>query len=205
MKRNVIVVSTNTQSRKDFNDVEVTTLADVKALLDNAGIDYSDQAFYEGVSKAEYKSDDCILPTNMPFKGGVTNDLVFQLSNANKKISSGAVNPRRQECFDFIREHNLFKEVKDEFGLIFTSVSTDKLEGFIKSWSLLNGKDVDDNANAECAGEATCDGYLVKQVIVALTKMGYVVTKPKPTKEERKVSIRPKPLSKSDIKDIIGE
>ena len=46
MKRNVIVVSTNTQTRKDFKDVEVTTLADVKRLLDDAGIDYTNQAFY---------------------------------------------------------------------------------------------------------------------------------------------------------------
>lgn len=197
MKRNVIVVSTNTQTRKDFKDVEVTTLADVKRLLDDAGIDYTNQAFYEGVSKAEYKSDDSIMPTNMPFKGSVTNDLVFQLSNASKKIASGAVNPRRQKVFDKIKEYNLYRAIKDEFGLIFTSVSTDKLEDFIYNKCILD--EVADKASDKIVNgveERQCDDYLLKQVIAALTKMGYVVCKPKDSV---------KPLSKSDINDILGE
>lgn len=196
MKRNVIVVSTNTQSRKDFKDVEVTTLADVKRLLDEAGIDYTNQAFYEGVSKAEYKSDDSILPTNMPFKGEVTNDLVFQLSNASKKISSGAVNPKRQECFDYIKEHNLYKGVKDRYGLIFTSVSTENLSRFISEYKRGEAvkkinKDVED---AVAQAKEFSNGYLLKQVISALTKMGYVVVEPK------KQAVR---LDESDIKDIL--
>lgn len=191
MKRNVIVVSTNTQTRKDFKDVEVTTLADVKRLLDDAGIDYTNQAFYEGVSKAEYKSDDSIMPVNMPFKGSVTNDLVFQLSNASKKIASGAVNPKRQRCFDVIKKYNLYKAVKDEFGLIFTSVSTDKLEKFING--AVGAEDGYDNIAVE--SKESCDDYLLKQVISALTHMGYVVCKPKDTA---------KPLSMSDINDILG-
>lgn len=190
MKRNVIVVSTNTQTRKDFKDVEVTTLADVKRLLDDAGINYTNQAFYEGVSKAEYKSDDSIMPVNMPFKGSVTNDLVFQLSNVSKKIASGAANPRRQRCFDIIKEHNLYKTIKDEFGLIFTSVSTDKLEKFINS--AVESENGDDNIAEN--SEKSCDDYLLKQVISALTHMGYVVCEPEDTA---------KPLSKSDINDIL--
>lgn len=195
MKRNVIVVSTNTQSRRDFEDVEVTTLADVKALLDEAGIDYTNQAFYEGVSKAEYKSDDSILPTNMPFKGGITNDLVFQLSNASKKISSGAANPERQKCFDFIKEHNLHNEIKEHFGLMYTSVSTGKLAAYIDEWLKCSKSCIDNNTKSEGVTEITCEGYLLKQVISALTKMGYVVAKPK-----EKV----KSLSMSDVNDILG-
>ena len=188
MKRNVIVVSTNTQSRKDFNDVEVTTLADVKRLLDEAGIDYTDQAFYEGVSKAEYKSNDSILPTNMPFKGSVTNDLVFQLSNASKKISSGVVGKERRECFDYIKSHNLFKEVRDAYGLIYTSVSTENLKNFIADRKF---KELSD---AKRQAEEFSNGYLLKQVVAALTKMGYTVCK-------SKNAVRS--LSKSEISDIL--
>ena len=188
MKRNVIVVSTNTQSRKDFNDVEVTTLADVKRLLDEAGIDYTNQAFYEGVSKAEYKSDDSILPTNMPFKGSVTNDLVFQLSNANKKISSGAINLDRQDCFDYIKSNKLFKEVKDTFGLIYTSVSTSKLKEFIAQ------REFNELLDTKKQAEEFQNEYLLKQVIAALTKMGYTVCK-------SKNAVRS--LSKSEISDIL--
>ena len=191
MKRNVIVVSTNTQTRKDFKDVEVTTLADVKRLLDDAGIDYTNQAFYEGVSKAEYKSDDSIMPCNMPFKGNVNNDLVFQLSNASKKIASGAVNPRRQKCFDRIKKYNLCKAVKDKFGLIYTSVSTDNLEKFIDSAVGVESGDYHADENNETAS----DNYLLNHVICALTKMGYIVCKPKEAA---------KPLSVSDIEDILG-
>ena len=191
MKRNVIVVSTNTQTRKDFKDVEVTTLADVKRLLDDAGIDYTNQAFYEGVSKAEYKSDDSIMPCNMPFKGNVTNDLVFQLSNASKKIASGAVNPRRQKCFDRIKKYNLHKAVKDKFGLIYTSVSAENLEKFIDKTV---GAESDDCSAAE-NNETASDNYLLNQVICALTKMGYIVCKSKESV---------KPLSVSDIEDILG-
>lgn len=196
MKRNVIVVSTNTQSRKDFKDVEVTTLADIKKLLDDAGIDYTNQAFYEGVSKAEYKSDDSILPTNMPFKGSVTNDLVFQLSNANKKISSGAMNPKRQKCFDYIKEHNLFKEVKDNFGLIYTSVSTDNLEKFINSRSVktLHENSVQKNNNIESTN--SLESSFIATVISGLTKLGYIVCKPK---------CGIKSLSKSEIDDILNQ
>lgn len=195
MKRNVIVVSTNTQTRKDFKDVEVTTLADVKRLLDSAGIDYTDQAFYEGVSKAEYKSDDSILPTNMPFKGSVTNDLVFQLSNANKKIASGAVNPRRQRMFDQIKKYNLCKMIKDEFGLMYTSVSTDKLENFIENTVGFDDTGESYEKTAEQYNDFGSD-YLLKKVVSALTKMGYIVCKP---------TDKAKPLSKSDISDILGK
>lgn len=195
MKRNVIVVSTNTQTRKDFKDVEVTTLADVKRLLDSAGIDYTDQAFYEGVSKAEYKSDDSILPTNMPFKGSVTNDLVFQLSNASKKIASGAVNPRRRRIFDQIKKHNLYKMIKDEFGLMYTSVSTDKLENFIENTIGFDDTGESYEKTAEQYDDFGSD-YLLKKVVSALTKMGYIVCKP---------TDNAKPLSKSDISDILGK
>lgn len=189
MKRNVIVVSTNTQSRYDFHDVEVETLADVKRLLDEKGVCYDNQAFYEGVSKAEYKSDDSVMPSNMPFKGGITNDLVFQLSNASKKIASGAVNHRRRYCYEFIKKNKLSGEIKERYGLLYTSVSTDELERYIST--VTNGKPKDESG---CSKKFD-DVWFVKSVIRSLEVMGYKVICP----DDKAVR-----LSEQDIDDIVN-
>lgn len=175
MKRNVIVISSNTQTRKDFKDVEVTTLADVKKLLDDAGISYTDQAFYEGVSKAEYTSDDSIMPSNMPFKGEITNDLVFMLSNKSKKISSGARS--RQECFKFIKEHNMAKSIKEKYNLMYTSVSTDDLNKEIDSFV---NADADEKCGHNCTPCGSDIAHIVLGAIIeAFSKNGYSIVKPK--------------------------
>lgn len=187
MKRKVIVISSNTQSRRDFNDVEVNTLADVKALLDGAGISYANQAFYEGVSKAEYTSDDSIMPSNMPFKGGVTNDLVFQLSNKSKKISSGA-NERRQRCFELIKKYGLAAKIKSDFGLMYTSVATDALERVIDAYEkeTFYEKPTDEKSNDNFIASALLD-----VIMDTFNKHGYNIVK---VKDDTVVSINDEDL-----------
>lgn len=169
MKRNVIVICSNTQSRHNFNDVEVNTLADVKALLDENGINYADQAFYEGVSKAEYDSDDSVMPSNLPFKGKVTNDLVFMLSNKSKKIASGAYT--RQECYQFIKDNRLSKAIMEEYGLMYTSVSTEKLNDFIAEYRKSDLYYFNDKPK-----EVDESGF-VNDIISVLAKHGYIVSR----------------------------
>ena len=88
--RKITVVSTREQKRSTIMSA-ATTLGELKADLNNAGINYSDMTFYEGLTKTELVNDESLLPTNVPYKGQITNELVFMLTNMNKKIKSGAM------------------------------------------------------------------------------------------------------------------
>lgn len=125
--RIITIVSTSTQSKKVINS-SATTLRELKADLDNAGISYADMAFYEGLSKTELHSDDSLLPTNVSYKGTVTNNLVFMLTNANKKIKSGM---DRKEAYAYIKEHNLSKVFTDTHYKNYTNAPTVELVDFV--------------------------------------------------------------------------
>ena len=113
--REILVVNTKTQSKKTITS-SATTLAELKADLRAAGIDYSDMTFYEGISKTEIKTDDSQLPHDVNYKGNITNNLVFMLTTANKKVKSGAVSTRA-EAYKAIKDNNLQDEVKKKFGV----------------------------------------------------------------------------------------
>lgn len=72
-----------------FNDVECNTLGELKALLREKGVDYSDKEFVEGVTNTKLLSDDSRIPTNIPFKGDYTNDVFINILNKDTKIKSG--------------------------------------------------------------------------------------------------------------------
>lgn len=72
-----------------FDDVECNTLGELKALLREKGIDYSDKEFVEGVTNTKLLSDDSRIPTNIPFKGQTTNDVFINILNKDTKIKSG--------------------------------------------------------------------------------------------------------------------
>ena len=72
-----------------FNDVECNTLGELKALLREKEIDYSDKEFVEGVTNTKLLSDDSRIPTNIPFKGQYTNDVFINILNKDTKIKSG--------------------------------------------------------------------------------------------------------------------
>ena len=86
--RKITVVSTRNQKKSVIMSA-ATTLAELKADLRQNGIDYEGMTFYEGTSKIELKDDNSVLPHDVPYKGQTTNELVFMLTNTNKKIRSG--------------------------------------------------------------------------------------------------------------------
>ena len=129
--REILVVNTKTQSKKTIIS-SATTLAELKADLRVAGINYSDMTFYEGISKTEIKTDDSQLPHDVNYKGNITNNLVFMLTTANKKVKSGAVSTRA-EAYKAIKDNNLQDEVKKEFGKNFTNCGTNDLITFINN------------------------------------------------------------------------
>lgn len=127
--RKITVVSTKTQ-RKDVVMSAATTLAELKNDLRNSGVDYDGMTFYEGLSKTELKSDEAILPHDIPYKGTVTNELVFMLTNPNKKIASGA---DRKELYNIIKRRGLDTECVRQYGRHFTCVKTVDLLALIEN------------------------------------------------------------------------
>lgn len=131
--RKVTFIDSKSQSQKVINNSEATTLGELKAEMRTAGIDYTDMSFYEGHIRAELLDDSSILPTNIPYKGQVVNDLVFMLSTTNKKIKSGI---DRSEVYQQIKNLNLQEEVKNIFNRNYTQVPTDDLLGLIARYSV---------------------------------------------------------------------
>ena len=131
--RKVTFIDSKTQSQKVINNSTATTLGELKAEMHSAGIDYTDMSFYEGHIRAELLDDNSILPTDIPYKGQVVNDLVFMLSTTNKKIKSGISRP---EVYEKIKDLNLQNEVKNIFNRNYTQVPTDDLLGLIARYSV---------------------------------------------------------------------
>ena len=125
--RKITVFETRGQKTSVFLS-SATTLAELKADLDVNGIDYTDMAFYEGTSKTEIMTDSSILPHDVPYKGTVTNELVFMLTNTNKKIKSGM---DRKELYAEIKNRGLQKECLKRFGKNFTMCKTVDLESVV--------------------------------------------------------------------------
>lgn len=130
--RKITVISNKGQYKKVMNSA-ASTLGELKADMAAVGIDYYGMSFLEGLTRTELIDDASQLPTNVNYRGTVTNDLVFYLTATNKKIKSGYDNPMpsemsRQEVYEVIRaSQDLQDKVKALYGRNFTQVSTDNL------------------------------------------------------------------------------
>lgn len=120
--RKITVVSTRNQKKSVIMSA-ATTLAELKADLRQNGIDYEGMTFYEGTSKIELKDDNSVLPHDVPYKGQTTNELVFMLTNTNKKIRSGAA-MSRADVYAAIKAKGLQGECVKRFGKNFTMCKT---------------------------------------------------------------------------------
>lgn len=125
-KRKITVIPTKTHKTQVIESA-ATTLAELKADLTKAGIDYTDCTFFEGLTKIELKNDTAILPHDVPYKGTTTNNLVFMITNASKKIRSGAKLDRKA-IIDEIKAKNLTEVVKKTYGKNYTNCKTEDLE-----------------------------------------------------------------------------
>lgn len=222
-KRKIIVVSSATQSQAAFES-DATTLGELKRELDTRGIDYAGMTFLEGHSKLEMNLDEAVLPTNIPYKGTTTNDLVFLLTTPQKKIRSGNVN--RIEVYGFIRDNDLADIIKKHFGKNFTNISTESLIEFLKSLSdkVEDGESKEEEKKKQdsscCSKEnvsTTWDEYEededededtdyvdsmvdgLKHLVYGMVKLGYInpveITKP----DEHKI------LSDEKVNELFGE
>lgn len=125
-KRKITVIPTKTHKTQVIESA-ATTLAELKADLTKAGIDYTDCTFFEGLTKIELKNDAAILPHDVPYKGTTTNNLVFMITNASKKIRSGAKLDRKA-IIEEIKVKNLTEVVKKTYGKNYTNCKTEDLQ-----------------------------------------------------------------------------
>lgn len=130
--RKITVVQTKNQKKSVIMSA-ATTLAELKSDLRANGIDYDGMTFFEGTSKVELKNDASILPHDVPYKGTITNELVFMLTNTNKKIRSGAVAMSRAEAYNAIKSMGLQDACVKKFGKNFTMCKTADLIALIQS------------------------------------------------------------------------
>lgn len=128
--RKITVVQTKNQKKSVIMSA-ATTLAELKSDLRANGIDYSGMTFFEGTSKVELKNDASVLPHDVPYKGIVTNELVFMLTNTNKKIRSGAMS--RMEVYAEIKRRGLQDACLKKFGKNFTMCKTADLIALVQS------------------------------------------------------------------------
>ena len=130
--RKITVVQTKNQKKSVIMSA-ATTLAELKSDLRANSIDYDGMTFFEGTSKVELKNDASVLPHDVPYKGTVTNELVFMLTNTNKKIRSGAATMSRAEAYSAIKSMGLQGACVKKFGKNFTMCKTVDLIALVQS------------------------------------------------------------------------
>ena len=128
--RKVTIINSKTQSQKVIQDSKATTLGELKQEMRERGIDYTGMTFFEGHMRAELKDDAAPLPTNIPYKGQIVNDLTFMLTAPEKKVKSGAMT--RAEAYAEIKKRGLQGACVDKFGKNFTQCSTADLISLIE-------------------------------------------------------------------------
>lgn len=128
--RKITIVETKNQKKSVIMSA-ATTLAELKTDLAANGIDYDGMTFFEGISKVELKADASTLPHDIPYKGNITNELVFMLTNTNKKIKSGAMS--RMDAYAAIKKNNLQDACLKKFGKNFTMCKTVDLVAFVEN------------------------------------------------------------------------
>lgn len=172
--RKITVVSTQTQ-KKSVITTSAETLEDLKKDLTAAGICYDGMTFYEGTSRTELIDNKAMLPREVPYKGTTTNELVFMLTNSNKRIKSGA--KTREQLYEEIQKGGVQNEIKVRFGKNYTLCSNRDLELFLlaKENTLKLEKDIAEKSTvAETSVEADNEITKVKRAINTLVKSLYL-------------------------------
>lgn len=120
------VVDTRSNTVKTFNS-EATTVGELKRDLMNIGIDPTGMSIQEGLTKTELGADNTELPKDITYRGVVTNNLVFRLTQPDKKIKSGADCCSRAEVYEKIKDLSLAEVIKAKYGSNYTNVKTSDL------------------------------------------------------------------------------
>lgn len=169
--RKITVVQTKDQKKSVIMSA-ATTLAELKSDLRANGIDYDGMTFFEGTSKVELKNDASVLPHDVPYKGIITNELVFMLTNTNKKIRSGATTMSRAEAYSAIKSMGLQDACVKKFGKNFTMCKTADLIALVQSNGASKPAPTTPKAEEKAEAPASSDGECVDTVArAAISKL----------------------------------
>lgn len=131
--RKITVLVESTQSKHVLQS-NATTLGELKNELREKNISFnSDDVFKEGMSKTVLTTNESILPSNIPWRGEVTNDLIFMITAPQKNIKSGVMT--RAEVYTEIKRLKLQDKISKKEGKNFTQCSTSVLLTFIEEAS----------------------------------------------------------------------
>lgn len=170
--RKITIVSTKTQTKSVIMST-AETLGQLKSELAAANIDYSDMTFYEGLTKTELKSDDSVLPKDVPYTNratGITvntNELVFMLTNTNKKIKSGV---SRQEVYQMIKDEDLKGACVDKYLKNYTQCSTKDLLDLIEEH---RQSIIEDDTTVSQEEQCNCADMAAREAIKELVNVLY--------------------------------
>lgn len=137
--REIRIINSKDQHRYKITTAAVTLLQLKEEIEANTGVqvwqngewvnspttmDITGMSFTEGISNTDMIGDDSVLPTFVPYKGSVTNNLVMLLTSRDK-IESGAMS--RKDAYTAIKEFNLQEAVQRTYGQNYTRVKTEDL------------------------------------------------------------------------------
>lgn len=146
--RKITIVNTRDQ-KKHVVETNATTLGELKRVLNENQINYSDMDFIEALTKTQLRGDDSLLPHDVPYNHTITNELVMVLTVPNRKIKSGMT---RGELYDIINSYDdsdkLKNDIKRHFGRNYTMVSNGELEAYLEG------------LNSESTPEQCCENNL---------------------------------------------
>ena len=135
MESRKITVLVEATQKKYVLMSSATKLSELKEELAQKGVTTNDSdSFKESRSKSILTSPESVLPTNIPWKGGITNELVFMISKAERKIKLGMKS--RNEIVALIKSYGLLDEVKKMTGKNYTNVSTVVLSEIVDKYEL---------------------------------------------------------------------
>lgn len=135
MESRKITVLVEATQKKYVLMSSATKLSELKEELAQKGVTTNDSdSFKESRSKSILTSPESVLPTNIPWKGGITNELVFMVSKAERKIKLGMKS--RNEIVALIKSYGLLDEVKEKTGKNYTNVSTVVLSEIVDKYEL---------------------------------------------------------------------
>lgn len=146
--RKITVIETKS-SKKTIIETAATTLGELKRDFSAHGIDYSNMTVFEGLTKTELVNNDSLLPTNVMYKGEITNNLTIMLTNSQKKIKSGALSETtpRSVVYSHIQNKGLQNQCIARYGRNYTQVPTASLI------ALINDANKNTEKKCECNNE----------------------------------------------------
>lgn len=129
MERKVTILSNKGTNTKVINTL-ATTRGELELDMTAAGINFEGMSFFEGISKTELMDLNSVLPSNLTYKGQITNDLVILLTVKNKKIASG-LDRNRREIYKEIADNNFQDEISATYNKSYTILPNTVLNDFL--------------------------------------------------------------------------